>query len=224
MVTQVEEIKNNYDLGLFGDTLKRIVLKEYPHRLTDFIDSFSSNQLICKKWLVEELLNILKDKPQIKCKHITLLGSWYGVVIVPLLIENIKGIESIELIDMDSDALKIGRKFLGKEYKGVSLNYSEVDINFTDFSDKYSNIVINTSCEHMIPMDSVIFSNDNDILYILQSNDMFNVREHVNCVKDNEEFIKQSGLKRTYYHGKKRLVGQDKEKYWRFMIIGRRDD
>ena len=43
---QVEEIKFNYDLGVFGDTLKRIVLKEYPHRLTDFIDSFSNNQVI----------------------------------------------------------------------------------------------------------------------------------------------------------------------------------
>ena len=58
----VEEIKFNYDLGVFGDTLKRIVLKEYPHRLTDFIDSFSNNQVTCKKWLVLELLKILKNK------------------------------------------------------------------------------------------------------------------------------------------------------------------
>lgn len=224
MVMQMEEIRNNYDLGLFGDTLKRIVLKQYPHRLTDFIDSFSSNQLTCKTWLVSELLNILKEKPQIKCKKITLLGSWYGTVLVPLLIDNVKGIENIELLDMDADALTIGRKFLGKEYNGVSLSYSEADINFTDFTHRYSNIVINTSCEHMIPMDSVEFQNDKDILYILQSNDMFSVREHVNCVSDNEEFAKQSGLKRTYYKGKKRLVGQDKEKYWRFMIIGRRDE
>ena len=62
MVMQVEEIKFNYDLGVFGDTLKRIVLKEYPHRLIDFIDSFSNNQVICKKWLVLELLKILKKK------------------------------------------------------------------------------------------------------------------------------------------------------------------
>ena len=74
MVMQMEEIKNNYNLGLFGDTLKRIVLKEYPHRLTDFIDSFSSNQLTCKTWLVSELLNVLKEKPQIKCKKITFIN------------------------------------------------------------------------------------------------------------------------------------------------------
>ncbi len=220
---QVEEIKNNYDLGLFGDTLKRIVLKEYPHRLTDFIDSFSSNQLICKKWLVSELLHLINSK-QINCKKVTILGSWYGNLIVPLLADNIEGIETIELIDMDEDALAIGRKFLGRKYNNVDINYIEDDINFSEFENHYTNIVINTSCEHMIPMNSFNFKNDKDVLYVLQSNDMFGVREHVNCVKDTDEFIKQSGLSKTYYHGKKRLIGQDKEKYWRFMIIGRRDD
>ena len=220
---QVEEIKNNYDLGLFGDTLKRIVLKEYPHRLTDFIDSFSSNQLICKKWLVSELLHLINSK-QINCKKVTILGSWYGNLIVPLLADNIEGIETIELIDMDEDALAIGRKFLGRKYNNVDINYIEDDINFSEFVNHYTNIVINTSCEHMIPMNSFNFKNDKDVLYVLQSNDMFGVREHVNCVKNTDEFIKQSGLSKTYYHGKKRLIGQDKEKYWRFMIIGRRDD
>ena len=86
---QVEEIKFNYDLGVFGDTLKRIVLKEYPHRLTDFIDSFSNNQVTCKKWLVLELLKILKNKPDFSTKKITILGSWYGNVLVPLLVDNI---------------------------------------------------------------------------------------------------------------------------------------
>ncbi len=224
MVMQVEEIKNNYDLGLFGDTLKRIVLKEYPHRITDFIDSFSSNQLTCKKWLIEQLLIVLKDRPLTSTKKITVLGSWYGNVLVPLIVDNIKGVEDINLIDMDEDSLDIGRKFLGRNYNGVNINYIKEDINFTDYSQRYTNICINTSCEHMFPMSSITFSNDEHVLYILQSNDMFNIREHVNCVKDNIEFIKQSALKRTYYHGKKRLVGQDKEKYWRFMIIGRRDE
>jgi len=81
---QVEEIKFNYDLGVFGDTLKRIVLKEYPHSLTDFIDSFSNNQVTCKKWLVLELIKILKNKPDFSTKKINILGSWYGNVLVPL--------------------------------------------------------------------------------------------------------------------------------------------
>ena len=107
---------------------------------------------------------------------------------------------------------------------GVTINYLKEDINFTDFSTKYTNICINTSCEHMLPMDSISFQNDDNVLYVLQSNDMKNIREHVNCVDSNEEFIKQASLSRTYYHGKKRLEAQNKKKYWRFMIIGRRDD
>ena len=66
--------------------------------------------------------------------------------------------------------------------------------------------------------------NIENVLYVLQSNDMKNVREHVNCVDSNKEFINQASLSRTYYHGKKRLEAQNKKKYWRFMIIGRRDD
>ena len=220
---QVEEIKFNYDLGLFGDTLKRIVLKEYPHRLKDFVDSFSHNQVMCKKWLVSELIKVLNQKSEAQKSKITILGSWYGNIIVPLLVDNIEGIEDIQLLDMDEDALAIGRKFLTRKYNGVKIHYLNEDINFTDFSKHYTNIVINTSCEHMFPMSSVSFENDSDVLYIFQSNDMVGQREHINCVKSNEEFIEQSGLETIYYHGKKRLIGQDTLKYWRFMIIGKRN-
>ena len=102
---QVEEIKFNYDLGLFGDTLKRIVLKEYPHRLKDFVDSFSHNQVMCKKWLVSELIEVLNQKSEAQRSKITILGSWYGNIIVPLLVDNIEGIEDIQLIDMDESTL-----------------------------------------------------------------------------------------------------------------------
>lgn len=221
---QVDEIKFNYDLGLFGDTLKRIVLKQYPHRLNDFIDSFSHNQVVCKKWLVSQLITVLNQKPETQIKKITVLGSWYGNIIVPLLVDNIKGIEDIQLVDMDEDALDIGRKFLTRKYNNVNIHYLKEDINFTDFKNHYTNIVINTSCEHMYPMSSISFNNDSDVIYVLQSNDMKNQREHINCVKSNDEFITQAALDKVYYYGKKRLTGQDQIKYWRFMIIGKRND
>ena len=139
------EIKFNYDLGLFGDTLNRVVLREYPHRLKDFINSFSGNQVTCKKWLIEQLLIVLKDRPLTSTKKITVLGSWYGNVLVPLIVDNIKGVEDIQLIDMDEDALDIGRKFLGRSYNGVNINFIKEDINFTDYSQRYTNICINMS-------------------------------------------------------------------------------
>ena len=222
---QKEEIKFNYDLGLFGDTLNRIIFRKYPHRLKDFINSFSGNQVFCKKWLVTEMKKVLIEKnPDQPKKKITILGSWYGNIIVPLLIDNIEGIEDIQLIDMDEDALDIGRKFLTRKYNDVNIHYFKEDINFTDFSDWYTNIVINTSCEHMIPMSSISFKNDQFVLYILQSNNMEGEREHVNCVQGYDELIKQSDMKRTYYYGKKTLAGQDNKIYERYMIMGRRND
>ncbi len=218
------EIKFNYDLGLFGDILNRVVLREYPHRLKDFINSFSGNQVTCKKWLIEQLLIVLNQRPDLSTKKITILGSWYGNVLVPLLVDNIKGIEDIQLIDMDEDALDIGRKFLNRKYNNVNINYLKEDINFTDFSERYTNICINTSCEHMLPMSSISFKNDEHVLYILQSNNMKYEREHVNCVKDYYELIEQSTITKPYYYSRLKLKGRNNKEYKRFMVIGKRND
>tara|TARA_B100001250_G_scaffold414618_1_gene454711 strand:- start:10748 stop:11416 length:669 start_codon:yes stop_codon:yes gene_type:complete len=220
---QKEEIKFNYDLGLFGDTLNRIILREYPHRLQDFINSFSGNQVLCKKWLVTELKKLLIKRQYLSKSKITILGSWYGNIIVPLLVDNIEGIKDIQLIDMDEDALDIGRKFLTRKYNGVNIHYFKEDINFTDFSDWYTNIVINTSCEHMIPMSSISFKDDQFVLYMLQSNNMKGQREHINCVNNTIQLEKQSDINKNFYSGEKKLVGQNKELYKRFMVIGKRD-
>jgi len=224
MVMRVEEIKFDYDLGLFGDTLKRVVLRQYPHRVKDFVNSFSHNQVHCKKWLVSELKKIISNKPKLKVDKITILGSWYGNIIVPLLVDNIEGIKDIQLIDMDEDALDVGRKFLGRNYNGVNINYIKEDINFTDYSQRYTNICINTSCEHMFPMSSISFSNDEHVLYILQSNNMKDEREHVNCVEDYYELMKQSAITKPYYYSRLKLKGRNNKEYKRFMVIGKRND
>jgi len=224
MVMRVEEIKFDYDLGLFGDTLKRVVLRQYPHRVKDFVNSFSHNQVHCKKWLVSELKKIITKKQELKVDKITILGSWYGNIIVPLLVDNINGIKDIQLIDMDEDALDIGRKFLTRKYKNTNIHYFKEDVNFTDFSEWHTNICINTSCEHMVPMSSVSFKDDKHVLYILQSNNMKDEREHVNCVEDYYELIKQSAITKPYYYSRLKLKGRNNKEYKRFMVIGKRND
>jgi hypothetical protein len=125
---------------------------------------------------------------------------------------------------MDEDALDIGRKFLGRNYNGVNINYIKEDINFTDYSERYTNICINTSCEHMFPMSSISFINDDHVLYILQSNNMKDEREHVNCVDDYHELIKQSAITKPYYYSRLKLNGRNNKEYKRFMVIGKRND
>lgn len=218
------EIKFNYDLGLFGDTMHRVIIRDYPHRTKDFVESFLSNQVVCKIWLIEELMKILQSKKDhFTATRITILGSWYGNVIVPLILDNLPQITEIDLIDMDEDALAIGRKFLSYyNDRNVKINFRCEDVNFIEFDDFYTHIVINTSCEHMFPMDSITFRNDDDVIYALQSNNMVDVREHVNCVETAEELARQSNLNRIYYSGKKRLKGSNQKEYKRFMVIGKR--
>ena len=44
-------LKLDTNLGFFSDTMNRIILREYPHRIKDFLESFSSNQYASKMWL-----------------------------------------------------------------------------------------------------------------------------------------------------------------------------
>ena len=82
----------------------------------------------------------------------------------------------------------------------------------------FPNIVINTSCEHItqdtynrwlqkIPLGSLI---------ILQSNDYFELDEHIRCAIDIDDFISQSNIK-VWSSATLEL-----SKYNRFMIIGSR--
>tara|TARA_B100000925_G_scaffold66422_1_gene45297 strand:- start:9006 stop:9689 length:684 start_codon:yes stop_codon:yes gene_type:complete len=226
METQMEEIKYSYDIGKFADILNRVIFRDYPHRAKDFVESFISNQINCKIWLVTELKNILERKG-ITAKRITIMGCWYGNIMAPLLLDNIEGLEQIDLIDMDEDALLIGRKFLQKRMDDgkVKINFMTKDVNFDEFDDFYTQVVINTSCEHMYPMSSVIFRNDKDVIYCLQSNDMHEIREHVNCVSSPEELAQQSAIEKIYYRGvheHKAAIDLKRETYNRFMVIGKR--
>lgn len=217
-------LKLDYNLGFFSDTMNRVILRDYPHRLKDFLESFSSNQFKCKIWLCEELRSILdRKKEHYTPKKVIILGSWYGNIIVPLLINNFPEIEEIQLVDMDDDALTISRKFLQHYRSEVKIGWTHDDVNFMDFDDKYTNICINTSCEHMYPMSSIEFSNDKDVIYALQTNDMKLVREHVSCVESAEEFAVQAGIEKIYFKGDKNLkMSAGKERFNRYMVIGKR--
>lgn len=224
----MEEIKYECDIGKFGDTLNRVILRSYPHRTKDFVNSFISNQVRCKVWLVTELKKLLKRKQSdIKPTRVTVLGCWYGNLITELLLDNIENLKQIDLMDMDEDALVIGRKFLHNTISNtdVKINFICEDINFFEFDDFYTHIVINTSCEHMFPMSSINFRNDKDVIYCLQSNDLHDVREHVNCVNTVEELVEQAAIKKCYYRGTREYKAShnlNRDKYKRFMVIGKR--
>ena len=149
---------------------------------TDLLDSFSPNQFKSKENLITHInnLGILDDKSEI-----VILGGWYGSILLPAF----KFVKRITLIDSDDNVISIAKKRLFKHYENVDFITSDVfDINRKGRIEN-ANLIINTSCEHMKPMKELeLYST---AYFAFQSNNMFDIPTHINCVNNIEEFEKQ---------------------------------
>ncbi len=183
----------------------------YPHRMTDVAKSFALNQIQSKSWLAEHLSMFSYDKNN----DIWILGSWYGNVIVPLLNHYLKDC-NIHLVDYDKEAIELSNVYCHKHLGLRNITYNHKDVNF-DLQDLEADIIINTSCEHMLPMKD--FNHKGLCAY--QSNNYRKDSSHINCVDSIEEFIEQCDFKKVLYSGEKQFHEYDDE-YKRFMIIGER--
>jgi len=168
----------------------------------DMLDSFSPNQFLSKMNLINHIksLNILDKESEI-----VIFGSWYGSILVPAFYDDVKLITAI-----DSD-----RKVILKS-KEMFKDYSKVDFIEGDVFDKRiwhrfkedddwdlfkrCNLVINTSCEHMKSMKdwgpspeykTPWWKRFENTHFAFQSNAMFDIPTHSNCVNNIEEFKKQ---------------------------------
>jgi len=84
---------------------------------------------------------------------------------------------------------------------------------YTEFAD----IVINTSCEHITQEQyNEWLERQQNSLIVLQSNNYFELQEHVRCANDLNEFISQSNIK-PFFKGT-----LETPKYTRYMIIGKK--
>jgi len=182
------------------DPITAQAIKKYPHRTRDIVQSFDEKQLKCKQWLYDELKG-LNIRPR---KKIYVAGSWFGNILVPYLRDLYKDTE-IRLHDIDEEVIKISK---GVYFRNDELVKPEV-VDATKY-EKYKDMVINTSCEH-IPSLSIREGS----IVVLQSNDYREISEHINCVDSPEQLADQYGVKKIYYSGELEF-----EKYTRFMIIG----
>lgn len=192
--------ENKFDIELLNKIIHTI--KDKKDREQDILDSFSSNQLKAKSNLINALenFNVLN-----KNSNVVIWGSWYGSVLVPLLADRIN---QLLCLDMDKNVTQIGKK-------RFFVNYENVDYQNTNVFEKYLNfykktdLIINTSCEHMLPMNewkwfgSGAIEGDSDTTdfrtpklknncwFAFQSNNMFGIEGHINCVNSLEEFKSQ---------------------------------
>jgi len=191
------------------------------------IDCISRGQLESKKWLVDELKNI----DNLVLGKVCLCAGWYATV-VPLLVEADIEFDLIRSFDLDPSVWKIAEAFNkdllidGWKFKAQTADINELDFAVTRFETERDdgtfqplkerfNTIVNTSCEHIEGFNSWYNKMPAGKLMILQSNNYFEIDEHVNCSESLEAFAKQTPMSQVLYQGELEL-----EKYTRYMRIG----
>ena len=201
--------------------------RERPWVFERMIESMNASQVEGKLWLGNKLVEL-----DIVPKHVALLGGWFSNYIVAILIDNV-GAEYVTNFEIDHDAHFISFKF-NRRYKDEPRKYRSIRRNIMDKSLKsvrllddtqdenaqVYDVVVNTSCEHMIPMWKFREMNPQleDSIYVLQStNQVEHCPDHINPVESEEELIDQARLMDVWYSGKLKLLNG----FDRFLVIGK---
>ena len=199
-------------------------------------DCFSRGQLQSKLWLIQEL-----EDCKINLGTVFLCAGWYATLATMLFESNIK-LDNVRSFDIDPSCASIAETFNKKWFiNNWQFKASTIDImdfewslkpapsdgsvgNFyysTDANGKSVQMkdkpdtIINTSCEHMENFAEWYANIPISTLVVLQSNNYYEVEEHVNCVKDIKEFGNMAPMTGPLYAGELELP-----KYKRFMLIG----
>lgn len=207
------------------------VLKKIIQDGTEFdYDSLSQGQLKSKKWLIDELSNVVTD-----LGTVFLCAGWYGTL-ATLLFESDINIEKIRSFDIDPDVWRIAESFnrpqvsdnwkfkastfdilkFGKIGPNIKFEYETVKVDGSLFTiSDAPDTIINTSCEHITNFDTWYDNIQPGTLLVLQGNNFFDIKEHVNCHASLAEFNAAVPMARTLYEGELELTD-----YTRFMKIG----
>lgn len=190
------------------------VKNNLPDYFNSFEDSISQGQYDSKKWLIEELSKI--NMHQFEPLHIDIIGSWFGFPLIEMVSSKFK-IKQIDLFDLDENCHRVTAQYV---------NHFDYNFRIVQFDDAFKrkdwrrrHIVINTSSEHMPDMLNLKpHYKDYPItpLLVIQSNNYFELNDHINCVNDEDELVEKNQIKEVYFKGKQSLPLYD-----RFMVIGR---
>lgn len=153
-------------------------------RYDEFRDMFSDGQLESKEWLVEAMKTIAVKHEK---KRIAIVGSWFGTLGV--MINEAFPEHEITLIDIDPRCEQFIERIM---WDLTKVNAATEDMYKYDFSGY--DMVINTACEHIPNIQEWLALLPGDTTVILQSNNMYDVPDHIACVDNLDEFITQTGL------------------------------
>lgn len=215
-------ILKRYTDTQFVDAFKSLHTNEVEYET----DCFSRGQLQSKLWLVEELTKLNKS-----LGTVYLCAGWYSTL-ATMLFESHINIEKIRSFDLDDTCASIAetmnKKWLLQDwkFKATTKDIHDIDFvmhNYATYNSKGEAVdviespdtIINTSCEHIANFNDWYQKIPNNKLVILQSNNYFEIEDHINCSSSLDEFSKSAPMKDVLFEGV-----LDLEKYKRFMKIG----
>lgn len=193
-------------------------------------DAFSRGQIRSKIWLATELKKI---KPHYQ--NVLVMAGWMGQI-VEILRQHI-GFDKLRLIEIDqgcclesdynfnismldhwkvksvnADINKLTAHLGGYQFNTENFKTSEVTV------EKFMpNLIINTSSEHMSDEWYQQIRNKGwDCIVAIQSNNLFDHPDHINCVHSASHMMKKYPMKEVLYSGELQLTGLK-----RVMVIGR---
>ena len=206
-------------------------------------DAFSRGQVKSKIWLVSELAKIKQDFNMVHV-HAGWFGqhSLYldaaKIAFEKMRVfdvdasackvsDSIFNAEHIEGYKVKATELKLPKRTSSEDEQNMpwvtrtGIEYEVKNYNKdTSYVEKtMPDLIINSSAEHMSSLWYNKMSNrpmETDPLFVIQTNNLFDVDEHVLCVHSIDHMIKKFPMSRIEYSGSIELFG-----YKRFMLIGR---
>jgi len=195
-------------------------------------DAFSRSQLKSKIWLVEELAKI-----DTNYDNIVVMAGWFGQL--KSVYDKRLTYAKMRIVELDRSACETSDYIFNlsnlENYKVKSVNSDitnltlhkngyEWDVeNFKEgikYGEKFlPNLIINTSAEHMTEewFNQIRFKElEGNPIVVIQSNNLFDIPEHINCVHSVDHMKKKFPMKEILFEGELQLKG-----YKRVMLIGR---
>lgn len=202
--------------------LKR-TLHSYPESEIGLADAYSMGQIKSKMWLIEHLPDNLG--------LVFICAGWYGTLASFMFDKVRHKFDKIRSFDIDPSCYKVADT-INKPWviDGWQFKASTLDIQIMQYPTEHTtyrsngtsqtliedpNTIINTSCEHIDNFDAWYSNIPEGKIVVLQTNNFFEVNEHINCSESLEEFNKQTPMHTVFYSGELTL-----EKYTRYMRIG----
>lgn len=229
LLTFLERYCESSDKSHIAELARRLRMLSIAQRQV-LASAFSDFQLESKNWLVKELMRWTLSP----VNTIFVLGGWVGVL--PLLLFENGVFPDAKILSFDMDpacadiAETVCRPWVMQDWRFKASTANILDLNYhnTTFTtarrdgslvslSATPSLVINTICEHLPHFSKWLEMIPPGLPLVLQSNNMKDEPDHVNCVETLDEFIQQVQPFDITFAGE--LENGDRK---RFLIIGTR--